>query len=204
MAWPGVLLFAGALLAVSGPAAAGERYRIANEGTIGKDWALADGIKLTVPGYPAALAERGDNVCVALGYAINPDGTTSDFTVLKSWSSGVNTGNKEPANGYWDAFAQASANAVSQWRFKSREPGVTPRATYTVVTVSFSGKQAMDAASLRSQCAIGDLASVMQEQRASAFMSSREKQDMENANRHAEQRQLEQVSRALERSSDGQ
>lgn len=196
----GVSLVMAVFLAVSGTATAAERYKIANEGTIGKDWALADGVKLSVPGYPAALAERGDNVCVALGYAINPDGTTSDFSVLKSWSSGVGTGDKEPANGYWDAFVQASANAVSQWRFKSREPGTTPRATYTVTTVSFNGKQAMDPASLRNQCAIGDLASIMQEERASAFMSSREKQDMENANRYAEQRRLEQISRALERS----
>lgn len=194
-----LLLFA--LLATGGAASAADRYRIVDEGGIRSDWALADGVKLAVPGYPAAFAESGDSVCMALGYAIQPDGSTSDFAVLKSWSSGAAAEGGEPAAGYWDAFAQSSANAVAQWKFKAREPEATSRRTYTVATIAFNGKPAMDPASLRGQCAIGDLAGFLQERKASAFVSSREKQEMENANISAQQRRMERIARTLERTA---
>ena len=193
----GAVLVAAILLAISGVAVAGDQYKLANEGTIGADWALADGIKLAVPGYPAALAERGDNVCLALGYAINRDGTTSDFSVLKSWSSAAADG-KEPANGYWDTFAQAGAHAVTQWKFKPRAPEAEPRATYTVTTISFSGKPAMDAASLRSQCAISDLTAFMQEKRGAVYMASWEKQRADNSAAAEQDRRAERMMRVLE------
>ncbi|GAB2508206.1 hypothetical protein GCM10027084_24120 [Pseudoxanthomonas sangjuensis] len=196
--------FVFALLAVAGTGLAADRYRIVNEGGIRDDWALADGVEVAAPGYPAAFVERGDNVCVALGYAIKPDGTTSDFAVLKSWSSGTAADGKEPAAGYWDAFTQASANAVAQWKFKPREQGATPRQTYTVATVSFNGKPAMDPTSLRGQCAIGDLTSFLQEQKATAFRYSREKQEMENVDLNDEQRRMEKLARELERAPRGQ
>lgn len=194
-----LLLFA--LLVVGGAAQTADRYRIVDEGGIRSDWALADGVKLAVPGYPTAFAESGDSVCVALGYAIQPDGSTSDFAVLKSWSSSADAEGGEPAPGYWDAFAQASASAVAQWKFKAREPEAASRRTYTVATVAFNGKPAMDSASLRGRCAIGDLAGFLQEQKASAFVSSREKQEMENADISAQQRRMERIARALERTT---
>ena len=69
-----VMLVAFSLCAVAAVAHAEDRVRIVNEGGIRDQWMLADGVKLAAPGYPAAFAERGDNVCVAIGYAIRPDG----------------------------------------------------------------------------------------------------------------------------------
>lgn len=135
--------------------------RIANEGGIRDEWMLADGIKLAAPGYPAAFAPRGDNVCLAMGYRINPDGTTGEFTMLKGWSS--SGGEKEPLEGFWDAFSQASASALTQWRFKPRPEVGTPRPVDTVATMTFVGKQAQDAAELRGHCKVTDLASLLEQ-----------------------------------------
>ena len=67
-------LMAGVMVAaVAAPGLAAEKVRIVNEGGIKDQWTLAEGTKLAAPGYPAALVERGDRVCHALGYAIKPD-----------------------------------------------------------------------------------------------------------------------------------
>jgi len=137
------------------PTQATDRVRIANEGGIRDEWKLGEGVKLSAPGYPAAYATRGDNVCAALGYRIRPDGTTGDFTLLKIWNS--STGDVEPERGYWDAFSVASAGALSKWRFEPRAEVTAPRAVDTVATMTFMGKQAEDLAGLRSRCAIPDL-----------------------------------------------
>ena len=159
-----------------------DRLRIANEGAIRDEWMLADGVKLAAPSYPAALSERGDNVCVAIGYSIKPDGSTSDFMLLKNWSSSM--GEKEPEAGYWDAFAQAGAGALSQWKFKPRPEVTTPRPTYTVATMHFMGKEAMDAAALRSHCTISDLATVIQEKKSRRYQrGTMERNEMERLRR---------------------
>ena len=164
------------LVALSATAGiAKDRVRVVNEGGIRDEWMLADGIQLAAPGYPAAFAERGDNVCVAIGYAINPDGSTADFALLKHWSS--STGEKEPAAGFWDAFSQSGAGALSQWRFKPRVGVNDPQRTYTVATMHFIGKEAVDPAALRGHCTIADLAAFLQEHKAKQFYGSREKHD---------------------------
>ena len=136
------------LVAAAGISA--DRVRMVNEGGIRDQWMLADGAKLAAPGYPAAFADRGDNVCIAMGYAIKPDGSTSDFGLLKAWNS--STGEKEPADGFWEAFSQTSAAALSQWKFKPRPEITTPQTTYTVATLHFMGKEATDVASLPMKC----------------------------------------------------
>ncbi len=155
------VLVAFSLCALAAVAQAEDRARIVNEGGIRDQWMLADGIKLAAPGYPAAFAERGDNVCVAIGYAIKPDGTTSDFVALKTWTS--STGDKEPMDGFFDAFTQAGAGALSQWKFKPRPEVAKPQPTYTVATMHFMGKEATDAGVLRSHCSISDLAALVKE-----------------------------------------
>lgn len=155
------IMTAGVLLSlVAGPVLAAEKVSIVNEGGIRDQWMLADGVQLAAPGYPAAFAERGDSVCVAIGYAIKPDGTTSDFALLKNWNS--SSGEKEPAPGYWDAFTQAGAGALAQWKFKPRPEVAEPKATYTVATMHFMGKTPEDAAALRAHCAISDLAALIE------------------------------------------
>ena len=164
-----------------------EKVRIANEGAIRDKWMLADGVKLVAPGYPAAFAARGENVCIAIGYRINPDGGTSDFTMLRGWSSSA--GEKEPAVGFWDAFSRASASALAQWRFKPRPDAGTPRPVDTVATMTFMGKQAQDAAALRAQCKVNDLTALLEELK----VKRAERGDL---NRHQVDRAMREQSRS--------
>lgn len=175
-----VALLALSLCTVVVAAQAGDRTRIVNEGGIRDQWMLADGIKLAAPGYPAAYKERGDNVCVAVAYAIKPDGTTSDFAVVKEWSSAEDAGTTK---GYFDAFAQAGAGALAQWKFKPRPEVTEPQRTVTVATMHFMGKQAMDIATLRSHCQVSDLAAAIQNAKHDATDRDHTRRDMERAAR---------------------
>lgn len=162
-----------------------DRVRVVNEGGIRDAWMLADGIKLAAPGYPAAFAERGDNVCVAIGYSILPDGSTSDFALLKSWSS--STGEKEPVAGFLDAFTQAGAGALSQWKFKPRPEVTSPQPVYTVATMHFMGKEATDAGALRGHCSISDLPTLVQQQKVRRYeKGTPERNEMERLRRTQE------------------
>jgi len=192
------------LIAVLGAAAtssvahAQDVVRVANEGAIRDQWMLADGVKLAAPGYPAGFAARGDNVCVAVGYRIQPDGSTGGYTLLRSWSS--SSGEQEPVEGFWDAFSQASAAALTQWKFKPRPEVATPRAVDTVATMTFMGKQAEDPAGLRGHCRVDDLASLLEKVKS----DNAKRGDM---NKHAidEQyrRQLQNEMRANQRARGG-
>lgn len=143
-------------LAVAAAAGAQDREVVANEGTIGDRWMLAAGTTaLPLPIYPADQARRGDNVCLALGYRIQPDGTTSDFRVLKQWSS--SSGEKEPFAGYWDSFARAAADAVSRWRFQPRPGTGDAVPTVTVATLGFTARPAQGAADVGANCRIPNL-----------------------------------------------
>ncbi len=149
-------------LAFGPPAGAAEQERIVNEGGIRDQWFLADGVKLAAPDYPAAFAKRGDNVCTAVSYRINGDGSTSDFALVRAWSS-TGGSKREPEEGFWKAFAEASALAVAQWKFKPRPEVEQPTPTITVATMTFMGKQAEDAAILRSHCKVDDLVVTLSE-----------------------------------------
>ncbi|WP_140909170.1 energy transducer TonB [Cognatiluteimonas lumbrici] len=146
---------------------------VASEGRIGDRWMLAEGATLATPAYPAHLAGRGDDVCVALGYRILPDGSTTDFAVLKQWTS-AGEGQQDD---YWRAFAEAGADALSQWRFQPR-PGVVARSTYTVATLAFSAASGQ-ATNTRAHCEVGDLAAFLQQTSSRAYMASRERRDAE-------------------------
>ncbi len=138
-----------------------DKVSIANEGGIRDKWALADGVTLAAPGYPADFAARGDNVCLAMGYRIRPDGSTGEFVMLRGWSS--SGGEKEPVAGFWDAFSQASAAALAQWKFKPRAEIATARPVDTVATMTFMGSKAEDAAGLRGRCAVPDLVALLEQ-----------------------------------------
>lgn len=131
---------------------AADKIQVVNEGGIGEAWALPSGTRLAVPLYPAQYAEQKAEVCVAVGFLLNEDGTTSDFSLLKSWSA------LEPKRGsdeYWAAFAGAAAEALAQWRFVPK-PGIeTPKPIYTAATFLFSPN---DPQQLRKRCVIPQLA----------------------------------------------
>lgn len=158
------------------------RQRVANEGTIGDKWMLADGTKLTTAQYPPHLAAGARDVCIALGYKIGKDGGTSGFEVLKQWNS--ETGSNEPQQDFWKGFAQAGADALSQWKFKPRPDVRVPRETYTVATLSFMGSDQAKGGDIGSHCKIGDLAALLQKRESDfVFNKSRLRRDLDRIDR---------------------
>jgi len=141
------------------PVFAADKIRVVNEGGIRDEWTLPPGFKLAVPTYPAEYAAQQAEACVAIGYLINSDGRTSDFALLKNWTSAsVPSGSSRE---YWSAFAQASAQALSQWRFQPRPEVQAARPVYTVATLLFAAQTPQ----LRARCAIHDLAASLLELR---------------------------------------
>ena len=152
--------FPGLMLAVlCAPACAADLIRVVNEGGIRDEWTLAPGYPLALPGYPAEHAASQAEACVAVGYLVNPDGTTSDFALLKSWTSAPVPSRSQQE--YWAAFAHAAAQALSQWRFQPRAEVRAPRPVYTVATLLFAASSPQ----LRARCAIPDLATRLLELR---------------------------------------
>jgi hypothetical protein len=111
-----------------------------------------------------------------MGYAIQVDGSTADFTIVKAWSS--SRGEDEPVSGYWDSFSQAGAGALSQWKFKPRDLGrVVP--TYTVATLIFQGKGLVPATDLRGHCAISDMKATVMAKKADRFINGSDKHTLD-------------------------
>lgn len=149
------------LLGAVSSAGATDRVHIVNEGGTGNHWVLTQGAKTSA--YPAQYLNRGDAVCIALGYAINGDGTTSDVSLLNAWNT--SGGNQEPVKGYFDAFARAAAWNIAQWKYQphpdapAHEPGDI---VYTVATLGFVGSSGFDPVAVRSNCRISDFPSFIQ------------------------------------------
>ena len=136
--------------------------RVVDEGGIAAWWMLAEGSVITAPGYPEAVVAKRNDVCVALGYVIQSDGTTADHVVVKRWSDAPSEG--EVA---WDEFGRAASLALSQWRF-SPKPGVIARPTFTVATFIFSGA-GMPAPDLRARCDVEDVMTAVVAARHDAY-----------------------------------
>ncbi|NUS59772.1 MAG: hypothetical protein HOQ01_02375 [Lysobacter sp.] len=151
-------------LCIAGPALAAEaepKVDIANEGGIRDKWMLADGAKLAAPAYPEGFANAQRDVCLALGYQINPDGTTSGYRVLKQWNS--ETAGDEPVDGFWNSFANAGADALRQWKFQKRPEVASAAPVFTVATLTWQTRKDTNPATLRAQCKIGDLVTYMRD-----------------------------------------
>lgn len=140
----------GLLLAIALPAGAQEKIRIVNEGGIRDAWTLPPGATLAGPSYPARFAAAPVEACVGIGYLINPDGTTSDFTLVRTWSE------DEPPerDAYWAEFAAAAGQALATWRFQPRPEVERPVPVYTVATFVFGAK---DVQALRKRCTVANL-----------------------------------------------
>lgn len=174
-----------------GVAQAGDRGIVAPEGTLGSHWRLPAGERLATAEYPPQLADRGADACVALGYRIGVDGATSDFEVLAQWNS--EGGEQEPEAGFWRAFAQAGADAVSQWRFEPRPGAGVPRQTYTVATLAFTAAPSSDAGAVRAHCAIADLAARLHEVDDAGRKALARKEALDEARRNGAFLRREQV-----------
>lgn len=139
-------------LAAGGQATAAEKIRVVNEGGIRDAWTLAPGAKLPVPAYPVEYVASQAEACVSIGYLLNPDGGTSDFALLKSWSANEP---KQDRDAYWTAFANAASGALAHWRFQPRPEVSSSRAVYTVATFVFASANAQET---RKRCGIPNLA----------------------------------------------
>lgn len=155
------------LLATALPAMAGDRIRIADEGKIGDQWTLVPGTQL-VPPYPPAYARNPEQVCLVVGYLVNADGTTSDFSLLKSWASRDNARGRTD---FWERFGDLASRAVAQWRYAPRDASAQP--VYTAATFVFGEPGSI--AATREHCGITDLAdrlaALRYDGRASRLMS---------------------------------
>ncbi len=141
------------VLAINAPNARADEDKIpvVNEDSIGKVWIIPPNSKLTGLAYPAEYADHQEQVCLAIGFMINPDGHASDLGLIKSWSS------NEPRRGkdeYWGAFAGVASAELSQWKFVPNAEVKVPGAVYTVATFVFASPSA-DESSKR--CAIANL-----------------------------------------------
>jgi hypothetical protein len=158
---------AAALLLVAGSGLASDHLIIVSEGGTGKDWKPAPDLAPASPAYPGVVADKSDQVCVSVGYLLNKDGSTSDFTLLKSWSA------KHPAGAeldtYVDPFARNALAAVQRWRFVPVREGSTPRAAYTSASFAFSTDPAADQSALRGHCGIDNLKAFIAKKQADAY-----------------------------------
>ena len=141
-------LILAAMIAVALPALAADKIKIADEGKLDQ-WSLVPGTQL-MPPYPEAYASKPEEVCLVVGYLVNADGTTSDFSLLKSWTSGSNSRTR---NKFWDDFGDMASRALAQWRYAPKGASAAP--VYTAATFVFGTPQA--AAATKKNCEISDL-----------------------------------------------
>ena len=158
------------MLASLPAAAEGVGIKVANEGAIRDRWMLAPDTTLATPVLPDELAHGQGESCVAVGYLINPEGRTSDYAVLKSWSRTPPP--KHLADAYWRGRAEAASQALAQWRFAPRPGVASAQPVYTVATFMFGITPAMSAQT-RSRCAIVDLRKHLRDMRTDRRMGRR-------------------------------
>lgn len=137
-------------------------YRVLNEGRITPWWRLADGVDVVGPGYPEKSLSTRPDVCLALGYVIQRDGTVADPFVVKRWSSAAALDNAA-----WEDFGRSAVGELQRWRFVPVE-GAVARPTFTVATFFFSGGETT-AVDLREQCRIDDVHDALVNARQAAY-----------------------------------
>src|SRR4051812_24862973 len=121
------ILAASFVIADSSALAAGRPVRIVDEGETARDWSPAGGQLLPPPAYPAGVAGNPD-ACVAVGYLINRDGTTSDLSVLQVWTS---TGDVIPADDpSVQVLVQTAQAYVLRWKFEATPKAAANRTAY--------------------------------------------------------------------------
>lgn len=149
-------------------ALAAERMTVVNERAAAKDWVPDPAQSRMLPGYPSTFADRSEDACVSIGYLLNRDGSTSDFTMLKSW--GAKTPENSRDRAHLDPLAQAAVAAVQAWRFVPA-PGnrARIRPIYTAATFSFTSNGPADREALKSHCSIADLPSFVAKAQAMAY-----------------------------------
>jgi hypothetical protein len=150
MSRPAILLAAGLLFstAAAWAAAPPRPVKIIDEAVAKKDWAPV----LPQVQAPAPAGEAHD-VCVALGYKINRDGSTSDVVLLMGRIDGQDAG-QDPR---LEPYARAAAAAVSAWRFEPTPDASSSRVMFTSSSVAFARPDGPGPEAVREQCVISNL-----------------------------------------------
>lgn len=125
---------------------------IVSEQDVVRNWSRAPNVKMVVAGYPSPVAQPPPDVCVNLGYMIKPDGSTSDFTQMKFWSSDPT---QTASSASLEPFVQSAAAAVSMWKFVPAKGKA--KAVYTSATFAFDGSKKLGAGQIEDNCRIADL-----------------------------------------------
>jgi hypothetical protein len=158
-----VLLAAGA----AGTVAAQATPAIISEGGAGTFWRQVT--PNAIPPVPAN-ADPSEDVCVGVSYLIKADGSTSDYALLKSWTSKHDKG--VPSGAKYEGYTRGAVAAVAMRKYAPAQAGTagapaTP--VYTASTFVFSSRPDADPQALRAHCVVEDLpalvAKVQQEAR---------------------------------------
>ena len=148
-----IVLAVAAVCAVAAGAVAAGRLEIVSEHRSADSWKPAVDSPRVAVGYPAAVADKGADVCVSLGFMIQADGTTSDLTGLNAWSSTAADGRLAPQAA--EPFVRSAAAAVSMWKFEAVK--ARPRPIYTAATFAFEGSGKLAPEAIREHCRIDNL-----------------------------------------------
>lgn len=144
------LLIALALLSATQARAALD-LRIVSESAAPANWKRA--VPGVLPLYPPDVG--GDTACINLGYRVNADGATSDFTILKAWSA--QGGASSESRQRLGRFARSAAAAVSFWHFQPLGQSRRLRPAYTSSMFTFAPSPGSDSGTTAAHCAIADL-----------------------------------------------
>jgi hypothetical protein len=147
-----VCLF-GTVLAALGGSAMADRITIVSEDKVAEIWIPALGTARVIAGFPTSSADPSQDVCVNIGFLINKDGSTSNFTQMKAWSS--RTPDQEAKPELVQPFVQSAAAAVSLWHFAPAKD--KPKPIYTSASFSFEGSKTLSGDQIRARCRIDDL-----------------------------------------------
>ncbi len=147
---PSLLACSAVLVLGAGLAAAGQRVSIVSEHEVATAWTPAPDSPRIVVTYPSSAPDRSQDVCVSIGYQIEKDGKTSNYSQMKVWSSAA----AKPTPEQVEAFVQTAAGVVSMWRFA---PVGKPRSIYTAATFAFEATPDGGADAISAHCRIADL-----------------------------------------------
>ena len=164
--------FALVLSALAATVAHGVPITIVSEQDLAQSWLHAPGVTLVTAGYPKTADGQSRDVCVNLGFLIGPDGSTSNFTQMKAWTSDRSAA-KSGAD--LQPYVQTAAAAVSAWKFVPAKG--KPRSVYTSATFAFAGSKALSPEQIQQNCRIEHLkAFVMQARQTDGRLSDAEKE----------------------------
>ena len=141
-----------AALLLVGIASAG-RPTVVNEADVGASWKLDPAQKRYAAAYPSNAKNPKSDACVTIGYLINADGSTGNFTELKAWNS--DTPERAPKPAETEAYVQIAAAVISRTKFVPVAPKARP--VYTSATFAFAGSQSQNGDAIRAHCKIDDL-----------------------------------------------